>query len=402
VIPRSAYPVLVPQAGSIGALAVIRSLGRAGYPVHAVDAQSDAVGLRSTFASRAQIHPPYTSESFLPWLRAYISNNGIRSIVPSESFILAVAAAGDAEGFTTTFAAPRERDRLLRGMSKYAFFETCHRDSQLLNTSPPLLLIRDGLALPTEADLRSLGLPLFVKTDTVHSRAGVPGFVRRYETIRAARTGIDGALQDFDRAVIQGFAPGIGVGAFFVRWQGRSLARYMHERVHEVPHTGGYSSYRRSFRHDGIYEDAERRLAAMDWDGPAMVEYRFDRTSGRYYAMELNARFWGSLHLALFAGVDFPKILIDAQRGEVSDAIPWPDLTTSCRLTVPGEIQHVLSVIRDPALSTAEKAKCVATFVSLGLRPDVRSDLWFPGDRGLYWSEAWQFFMTLLGTRLRR
>jgi hypothetical protein len=40
------------QAESVGALAVIRSLGRAGYPVHAVSQDRDAIGMRSRFAIR--------------------------------------------------------------------------------------------------------------------------------------------------------------------------------------------------------------------------------------------------------------------------------------------------------------------------------------------------------------
>jgi hypothetical protein len=56
-----------------------------------------------------------------------------------------------------------------------------------------------------------------------------------------------------------------------------------------------------------------------------------------------------------------------------------------CRLTFPKEIEYVASRLKSGELSVAEKAGSVAEFFLLGLDPRVRSDLWFPGDTGLYW-----------------
>jgi biotin carboxylase len=53
--------------------------------------------------------------------------------------------------------------------------------------------------------------------------------------------------------------------------------------------------------------DAKVRAAHLGWQGVGMFEYRWDLTSGRFFLMEFNSRFWGSLHLAMFAGVDFPR-----------------------------------------------------------------------------------------------
>src|SRR5690606_30931719 len=42
---------------------------------------------------------------------------------------------------------------------------------------------------------------------------------------------------------------------------------------------------------------------------------KLDAASGRPYLMEVNGRFWGSLQLAVDAGVDFPRLLVDAATG---------------------------------------------------------------------------------------
>ena len=40
-----------------------------------------------------------------------------------------------------------------------------------------------------------------------------------------------------------------------------------------------------------------------------MVEFKLDARDGVAKLMEINGRFWGSLQLAVDAGVDFPAIL---------------------------------------------------------------------------------------------
>lgn len=47
-----------------------------------------------------------------------------------------------------------------------------------------------------------------------------------------------------------------------------------------------------------------------------MVEYKRDAETGQPYLMEVNGRFWGSLQLAVDAGVDFPTLLAACALGE--------------------------------------------------------------------------------------
>ena len=61
-VDRGSVPVLVPQAGSLGAVGVIRSLGRAGYPVHACAESADALGLHSRWVRTARVQPAPASE----------------------------------------------------------------------------------------------------------------------------------------------------------------------------------------------------------------------------------------------------------------------------------------------------------------------------------------------------
>jgi predicted ATP-grasp superfamily ATP-dependent carboligase len=50
-----------------------------------------------------------------------------------------------------------------------------------------------------------------------------------------------------------------------------------------------------------------------------MVEFKQDQRDGVAKLMEINGRFWGSLQLAIDAGVDFPELLV-----RIGDGAPIP------------------------------------------------------------------------------
>jgi hypothetical protein len=158
----------------------------------------------------------------------------------------------------------------------------------------------------------------------------------------------------------------------------------MHLRLHETPHTGGASSFRKSWWHEAMMADAEAKFAHIDWQGVGMVEYRWDPATDTFALMEMNIRFWGSLHLALYSGVDFPRLLADAFFGEMPDSCVQGRLDVYCRNTIPGEIGYLVSLLRDKDVPITRKIGAVIEAVVLSLDPRIRNDLLYPGDRWLF------------------
>jgi predicted ATP-grasp superfamily ATP-dependent carboligase len=76
-----------------------------------------------------------------------------------------------------------------------------------------------------------------------------------------------------------------------------------------------------------------------------MVEYKVDAATGVAYLMEINGRFWGSLQLAIDAGVDFPLLLVRCALGEPVPARPAYRTGTRGRWWW-GEVDHVLARLR--------------------------------------------------------
>lgn len=117
--------------------------------------------------------------------------------------------------------------------------------------------------------------------------------------------------------LLQHRVAGPGEGLFVLRWDGRPLAVFAHRRLREKPPAGGVSVYRESILPDpGLVESGLRLLDALEWRGVAMVECKRDPTTGRHVIMEVNGRFWGSLQLAIDAGVDFPTLLVRCALGQ--------------------------------------------------------------------------------------
>lgn len=384
-ISRHECPVLVPEAQTMGALAVIRSLGRGGYPVHAVSPDSRAVGFLSRWASARVTCPSYGDPAFAQWLSEYRQAHGIRAIVPSDSFLIAVRP--QFAEYAPLLPCSNSPRIVYLGQSKSDVLRELQRGTtDAARHLPPSLMIGVDDALPSAAALEALGAPLFLKVDASHALApGEPSRVIRTQSATDAQRQLMALRRTYDEVLIQGFVPGRGVGAFFLFWDGQTLAEFQHRRLHEVPHTGGVSSLRESYAHAAIREDAYAKLRHLQWQGVAMLEYRLDERTGKFYFLELNGRFWGSLHLALYAGVDFPTLLIDALRGSPQPPSLAYRRGVRSRHTVPAEMQYVWSRLKDSQLGWRQRFWSIAEFAWLTVDPRVCEDLFFPGDRLVGW-----------------
>jgi len=104
---------------------------------------------------------------------------------------------------------------------------------------------------------------------------------------------------------------GTGFGVECLVKDGIILTAFQHERVHEPLHGGG-SSYRKSVPIDSqLLNVAELLLGHLKYTGVAMLEFKKNLKSDDWVFVEINARFWGSLPLAVASGIDFPYYLYE-------------------------------------------------------------------------------------------
>jgi predicted ATP-grasp superfamily ATP-dependent carboligase len=158
-----------------------------------------------------------------------------------------------------------------------------------------------------------------VRTATGFVSTGV-SYAHDADDLRRQTAALDPAVYPL---LLQERIEGPGVGLFACYDRGRPVARFAHRRIREKPPSGGVSVLRESAPLDPhAVEHADRLLRALAWHGVAMVEFKRDRRDNSLRLMEINGRFWGSLQLAIDAGVDFPAILVELARGEHPELQP--------------------------------------------------------------------------------
>lgn len=169
---------------------------------------------------------------------------------------------------------------------------------------------------------------------------------------------------------------GPGIGVFLLRWDDETRAVFGHRRLREKPPSGGVSVYRESLPlASDLLQLSERLLADFGWSGLAMVEYKVEGRTGDPYLMEVNARPWGSLQLAVDAGVDFPRLLVEAVLG--GPARPPPEYRSGVRCRwLWGDVDHLIARVKGavPGDSVSgerpRRLDAIAEFLT-----------WHPGDR---------------------
>lgn len=395
VRPAHNHAVFVVECQALGMIGVIRSLGRAGYKVHAGSSDCDALGCHSSFRSVAVFHPPYASAAFLPWLDDYVHCNRIEAIVPSEAFLHAIQS--EFEKYRSLIPDAVSVPIWEGCLSKVATQRKLLKFGAHGHHLPPGGIISSEVSGPNLSELSAHSGPFYLKADSGHGIGHNQATVTRCEDAPALIRQIEALRPRYDALLWQSFAPGKKVGVSLWRHKGRVMAESMVLGLHMHPHGGGMMSLRKTFWHEAILADAKRKLEQLEWQGVAMMEYKWDPTTDEFWFIEINARYWGYLHLDLFAGKDFPRLQLDAHFGQAATDMGPPRSELCCRDTVPGEVLYLVSLLKDVNVSWRSKVWQIVVFVALFFHPTMKADLLFPADRSLYW-RAWLRFISKLIT----
>ncbi len=132
------------------------------------------------------------------------------------------------------------------------------------------------------------------------------------------------------------------IGTELLMRDGELFAIFQHKRLREYPVDGGPSTLRVSVKHEKTRELAMRLLEAVNYNGVAMVEFGI-RKNNKPVLFEVNPRWWGSLALAIKAGVDFPKVYYELVKFGDAEKILDYKQGVLCKFLLFGDILHFLS-----------------------------------------------------------
>ena len=316
-------------------LAVIRSLGRAGYEIHVAwyVENSDALASRYIF-SRHQLSPFRANDPL--WLSEFLNllaSNSINLVIPcTDSVTIPLQAIhSQLSSSVKLYVLPR------------VLFQTANSKNAMYLIASDL-----GIPLPKGATVSSVEEAKLVLDVFNGPWVFKPEFSYSGESL-GARNSVQKAFNRDEanqlvsrflsrgRFQIQENFIGVGTGVEVLCDQGEILMEFQHIRIHEPLHGGG-SSYRKGVPvHPGMREAMQKLMARLQYTGVAMAEFKWNQESGQWIFIELNARFWGSLPLAVASGADFPRALVE--------------LLTSGKHSMTSKIRHDLFA-RNLALDT--------------------------------------------------
>jgi predicted ATP-grasp superfamily ATP-dependent carboligase len=301
--------ILVTDGDNRAALAIVRTLGRAGHQMVVGEKHLPALAAASRYSTASLVYPdPVTaSADFVSALAAVVREQRIDVLLPV-SDITTFLVTRNRERFAASCAIPfADAATVERAADKTSLMQTAQR---LGVPTPATIVVTD----PAHVPVTPWEYPIVIKprqsrvlVDGRWVSSAVDYASDRDDLLRklAARPAHEFPLMLQERIV----GPGMGVFACYA--EGRPVAFFSHRRLRERPPWGGVSVLSESIAVDPVARGyATTLLDELGWHGIAMVEFKVDARDGSPRLMEINGRFWGSLQLAIDAGVDFPALLL--------------------------------------------------------------------------------------------
>ncbi len=289
------------------ALCVIRALGRAGIRFTVASNAFRGGPFHSRYARKRVVvpHPAAGLDHYLAALNGVLAGQNFDVVLPTCDYTtLALSRIQHKiDGPVGLPVPPRESASICK--DKQAASELA---ASLGFSVPESFCPLDQGELESRAG--SLAYPCVIKPRTSIGAIGMDVVNSRRELIEAYSALPENAdeVYDFSRPLVQEFVPGHvhEVCALFNRGEPRALLTQ--RRLLKYPAAGGAGIYNETTDEPDLVEMAVTLLRALNWHGPAQVEFQRASSTGHPYFLEVNGRFWGTLDLSVAAGMNFPVL----------------------------------------------------------------------------------------------
>lgn len=307
---RDPTPVLLAADENYSVLAAVRALRAAGY------APRLAVRKPGTYAARSRAtvetvsvpDPGFDREGFVRELAAAAARLSVEVVLPSAEIHLLCLAGREADFGGITVGVP-SREKVERATDKGLLPELA--EAAGLRTPPTANVVRGDSKM-----LGTFGFPAIVKPRRSRIRnqdgtvSGSSHYVYSLEQADEALKALPGG-----KGLLQPYIPGPLASVTGVSWEGELVcaAHQLSPRIWPMP--VGVSSYAETIPPNVELElGVGRLLRTFGWSGPFQAQF-IRGARGEHYLIDLNPRIYGSLALAVGAGLNLPAIWVDLLLG---------------------------------------------------------------------------------------
>jgi D-aspartate ligase len=310
---------VVVEVAWVNGLAAIRSLGRHGLRVVALDHRPYALGFRSRYAEPHLAPDPLDDEAgFVEAIRAIAAETGdVLPVFPThDEHLNAIARHADVLGERYRFPFP-SWEVLEKIQSKRHQLET----AEAVGVPVPRTF-HPRSAEEARAAGEAVGFPLVVKPSAnVGFRRSQKRQLFRCETAAELEEAYELAAPH--EPMVQEFIPGTPedmytLGSYLDR-DGQALGLFSGRKLSQTRGFMGSARVGEALWVEEVVEQGLALLRALGFHGISQVEVMRDPRDGDYKLLEVNPRLWQWHGLAAACGVDLPWI---AYRDLVGDPLP--------------------------------------------------------------------------------
>jgi predicted ATP-grasp superfamily ATP-dependent carboligase len=312
--------ILILDGHTNQALACVRSLARAGYEVLVASHQRSPLGSWSRHCVGRFLVKAQSIEGFAE-MRNWAKREGVSIVLPLTERSCVLCNVERTEWEALGIKVGCGSDYMLQTAFDKA---TTLKRAQAAGVRIPPTRFPNSLDEGIDA-IDQIGLPCVIKPRWSNAWDGKQFLPSKSPAYLKTRDNLADVFREYRQReywpLVQGYVAGQGKGVFALCDHGKVIAWFAHERLRDTRPTGSSSSLRRSINLEPrLREPAEKILSQLSWHGPAMVEFKDDGIHPPCL-MEVNGRFWGSLQLAIDAGVDFPSMWISLLKCESPERV---------------------------------------------------------------------------------
>lgn len=292
---RNKEKVAVTYSWNRMAYIINQSLSKKGIKVYTGDASFINMNKLSLLGNTCFRYPSFyeSKDLFLNYLNNYFRTNQIPFLIPTHEEIFIISKYQNQLNDIKTL------------VPDFKSLRTAHKKNLSSALANEL-----GINIPLtitplcEADciafLKAHENPIVLKYENSNSSKGV-FYISEVSQFQNHYKNIGGFI-------LQEYVTGEGYGVSMLYNKGELRASFTHKRLEEKLSTGGTSTVRVSTHNEILEFWSKSILDHLSWNGVAMVEYKYDEKKKKGWFIEINPRFWGSLALPYYSGMDFPYL----------------------------------------------------------------------------------------------
>ena len=358
--------ILISDPDSKISLGIIRSLGLKNYEIEMFHNHKRPLCYYSKFCKKINILPDYNSKNFNTKFLKLIKKNKYHLVIPVQykSFFFLSKIKKKILKYSNFVCENHNRINFVSSKKKVNHLSKKIKDKNFR--------VIETHKYETVSKLTSkntnINFPLVIKP--AYEQGGNSKnifYVKNFFEINEIFNKLGSTKKNILKYIIQKKIDGVGRGFFALCKNGKCLNTFQHQRIREMPISGGMSVAAKSIFDKNLQKIGEKIVKKIKWTGLIMLEFKYH--ANKYYLIEINPKFWGSLDLAIASNVDFPNKLVSYANGIKSKKRDLYRLNMKFHWPLNGDLQNS---IKNP--------KIFLRVILDILNPFVKSNIWIIKD----------------------